>query len=124
MKIIIAAGVLFLSAIILFLVWQFFFEIYEVKYESELIKNGKAERQIKIKAFPVNGVGRKILFRQTSAKYFFDDSSEVKIIKENQENGIIILEIANNTIPKVTAESRHSLAITKINLDEVLRKTN
>ncbi len=91
MKIIIFAGILLFVLAAFFFVWNFFFEIYEVNYESEFVNGNEPCLQIKIRAFPVNGMGREIKLRKVPAEYFFDDSSNIEIVKEDSAQGFINL---------------------------------
>lgn len=117
MKILAAAVIIFISIVFLFFVWQYFFEIYEVKFKVDY---NKKEKIIKIKAVPVNGAGFDIAFRSVEAEYFVEDKTKIKILEEDKTKGIIIIELLYDEIPKILADSKYSLYKTKINLQQAL----
>ena len=119
MKFITFALVLLFIAAAFFLVWNYLLEIYEVNYESEFIDKDEPGLQIKIRALPVNGLGREITLRSVAAQYSFDDSSKIRIIKEDTEKGIIIFETSEGKIPEIYAESEFQIgkAIISVNSD-------
>ena len=116
-----------------FAVYNYLISIYEVIYQvtpESLFADCKSE--IKITAIPLNGIGRKALFRAAEAEYIITEGSHlVDILKYDKTTGILILRAKNSTgSVKITAKSPYALLPSLIsikiypNIVEVLHEVN
>ena len=92
--------ILILIALIIgFLGYSFLFKIYEVEI-SVTPKMLFADNQstVIIQAYPINSLGKKILFRSVSAKFRITDGKELVLIEKlNEEDGLLVLRAKDKT---------------------------
>lgn len=110
-NVLISFFVLFFLSIITFLIWYFFFNIYEVKFTAiPEGKNIKSNSELKIKYNGINSFGRKLTFRKISVDYKIIEGKElIEKIDSSYRNQISFFTKSKNGIITIQFDSRYSL---------------
>lgn len=91
---------------VLFTIWYFFLNIYEVKIETQ--KSNLDPDEYRIKISPINSVGQKIDFRNVNYKVNILEGKEfIRNIKE--ERNIILIRLVENGRVKLSINTEYSL---------------
>lgn len=106
--------IVFIFIVISALSWFLVFDIYEVRYS---VTHGP-ERSVLIEAIPLSYSGARVPFRKVYCKYFIDDTENAcNIISENNNNGILIIELLGKTgVLEIEAKPVYSLWTNKIKI--------
>lgn len=79
--------------------YSYLFKIYEVEISvTPKILFADNQSTVTIQAYPINSLGKRILFRSVSAKFKITDGKELIIIEKlNEEDGRLVLRAKDKT---------------------------
>ncbi|MBK7868638.1 MAG: hypothetical protein IPJ75_17490 [Ignavibacteriales bacterium] len=110
MNILIIGGVTFVALIIIsFLIFNYYFSIYEVTFGKvpEKVKIGDS---VTISLTPVNGAGTKVPFRTSPFEIkFIEGESTVKVINDKSAEGEFIFKTTSPGNIKLLVTPKHAL---------------
>jgi hypothetical protein len=107
------------AVILLFLVYQYVFMIYEVTYDvNPKMLYADNSSTVTIKTKPVNSLGWEAPFRTSPAEFIIVEGSElIEVVKEDNDEGLLIVRAKDSTGNVVIhVKSRNSLLPTPIEI--------
>lgn len=109
----------FFIFVVLFLVWHFYFSIYELRPEIRPAKKVTPGSNVSITYIPVNVWGYRVPFRKADVKFVLPEKSEF-IIPESvtkTESGIKFKLSEKSGVLKIKSESKYFLSTNIIKLE-------
>jgi len=105
------------SIFLVFLIWQFIFSIYEVKYEYNFMHNTlEKDTEYLIECVGVNFLGWAIKYRDFECKYKIEEGSDLIVILNSDNNNNFYFKTLDKGILIMRIFSKYSLNPTKIKL--------
>jgi|GEM_PF-5737969 len=109
----------FFIFVVLFLVWHFYFSIYELKPEIRPAKKVTPGSNVSITYIPVNVWGYRVPFRKVDVKFVLPEQNEFIILESviKTEGGIKFKLAEKSGVLKIKSESKYFLSTNIIKLE-------
>lgn len=114
----IIAGFVFFAVV--FILWQYVFNIYEVTYSlSQEVLYADGASSVTIECIPLNAFGKRTPWRKAPAHFEITSGGDkVEIIKNDPDRGVLVIKALNQSgSVTVRVKSKFSLLPTEINIE-------
>lgn len=122
LNILIIGGITFVVLLIIsFLIFNYYFSIYEVTFEkvSEKVKIGDS---VTISLTPINGAGTKVPFRTSPFEIkFIEGESAVEIVSDKSTDGEFVFKVTSPGNIKLLVTPKHALKPTIFEINAIIQ---